>query len=338
MQILDAKYTIPSKHPFSKNVEKFIQLLLLRDPQKRPSAAQICNHVQDILNGGKGTLSRPKQGKRIAQSFIVASPRGKNAVLLPSDDPVWDDVFGDNQSQNNKGDNNQSVSKEIEIEKSTNAMPSETDELNTIHPRAYMQRSCSIDVAQLQSHLEAFGDDSKNVEFANWDDFDFMDTADGVKKDPVQPQNDTIKDDEKDNDDKEEEKEKAKETIKSSDDLFDQPFDDVFANDIENNANSNNNNNGDHEKTKELEALQKEQVIEKEVSLSPLETHTMENVNQEAISELSLEVPIDDKQQKPDSNNKADDVVHESVENEKTIQSSTPVQKDEPEIKAKNEL
>ncbi|ETO21449.1 cyclin G associated kinase-like protein, partial [Reticulomyxa filosa] len=91
MQILDAKYSIPPKHNYSKKVTKLLKLLLQREfwiANDKTLFSQICNHVQDIVNGGKGTLTRSKEIKR-PQSFIVAS---QNA-MLPSNDPAWDDVF-----------------------------------------------------------------------------------------------------------------------------------------------------------------------------------------------------------------------------------------------------
>jgi len=71
MQILGCNYQIPAKHPYSNKITNLIKLLLVKDPEHRPTAIQIISYVEDVLNGGNGTLSKTKR----ATSLVVKSER-----------------------------------------------------------------------------------------------------------------------------------------------------------------------------------------------------------------------------------------------------------------------
>jgi len=79
MSILDAKYKIPDKGRYSKKVSKLIKLCLHRDPTRRPTCKGIAQHLEDILGGGKGTLSSKKDKKRSNSQMVKATDQLKLA-------------------------------------------------------------------------------------------------------------------------------------------------------------------------------------------------------------------------------------------------------------------
>ena len=78
MSILDAKYNIPDKKRYSKKVTKLIKMMFNKDPTKRPTCKQMSQHLNDIISGGKGTLSsksKKRSNSNVEQTQLHLSPK-----------------------------------------------------------------------------------------------------------------------------------------------------------------------------------------------------------------------------------------------------------------------